>query len=512
MPNGTYYHSPLGIWDFQIDAVIDTINHGERIGIVDTGLGKTHITMCLAGLLYDENAIDLVIHVGRKAKAVDRDEFPKDWADFTSLKTLVYHGTTRDKRLARDGIPDVLLTTYETLAAGVMRRFKKDSTKSGKGSRRDGPLFEALGLRDKRILWVFDEVDWLRGRTAERHQAVYYVLNQLRKGPHRQITLGLTATVISTEDEGAFNIARLITPKTMRLGVVEYENYFTRGRDEYHQYVYRRDRQPEFDALFQRCIFRKSADDPDIARQLPKVLYRNRYIDMDPAHRALYEAVGELYGPEKAELTQAQQTELSLALKLTAGHPAAHLHADNKLSKAIVKTLGEDGLRAVPSSKSRWLIEELKMLVHGQGAQVIVFTWFAKTVLPEVAADLRAAGFEIGIYDGEHEQQNREAKAAFKAGKIRVLLSSDAGARGLNLPEARYVIEYEPAAAADIRQQRFGRHQRLVGGDRTVPVYAWTMAIRKTIEVGSLSTVMGRMKRQADLYGDDKVATTPERH
>jgi superfamily II DNA/RNA helicase len=233
---------------------------------------------------------------------------------------------------------------------------------------------------------------------------------------------------------------------------------------------------------------------------------------MDPAHRALYEAVGELYGTEKAELTQAQQTELAIALKLTAGHPAAHLHADNKLSRAIVDTIGEEGLRAVPSSKSRWLIEELKMLVHGQGAQVIVFTWFAKTVLPEVAADLRAAGFEIGIYDGEHERENREAKAAFKAGKVRVLLSSDAGARGLNLPEARYVIEYEPATAADVRQQRFGRHQRLVGSDRSAPVYGWTMATRRTIEVGSLSTVMGRMKRQADLYGDDRIATQPERH
>lgn len=510
MPNGSYFHSPLGVFGYQADCVVDVIAHRNRIGIVDTGLGKTIITMVVAAKLYEEDQIDLVMHIGRKAKSVDRDEFPADWARFTSLRTLVYHGQNRHKKLAQEGIPDVLLTTYETAAAELMTRFKKDTTKSGKGSRRDGPLFQTLGLRDKRILWVFDEVDWLRGRGAERYQAYYYALEHLRRGTHQQYVLGLTATAISTDDDGAFNLARLIVPGSMPK-VTDYENYFTRGRDDHGNYIFRRDRQDDFDRLWQACIFRKSEDDPEVQRQLPKLLVRTRHVDLLPEHRALYNAVGELYGDPKA-LTIEQQGAVALALKLTVGHPASHLHANNKLSRAIVSTLGEQALRAIPSSKSRWLIDELRMLVTGQGAQVIVFTEYANTVLPELARDLREAGYAVATYAGEQStEDNREAKSAFKEGRARVLLSSDAGARGLNLPEASYVIEYEPASEVDVRQQRFGRHRRAVGGEAERPVHAWTVVARKSVDVGSLETVLDRLERQRRLYGDKRAATLPER-
>lgn len=511
MPNGRLYHSPIGLYEFQADAVIEAIHYGNRIGIVDTGLGKTHITMCLAATLFEEGEIDLVMHVGRRNKVTEKEEFPADWAQFTSLKVLLYHGAGRHNRLAKQGVPDVLLTTYETAAAELMKRFKKDPSKSGKGSRLDGPLFEKLDLRNKRVLWIFDEVARLRGRSAERYQSIFYTLDQLRRGPHRQRALGLTATVISTGDEGAFNVARLIVPEGMP-NVTTYEREFTRGRDEYNHYVYRKDKQPEFDRMFQEVSFRQRIDDPQIAKQMPKLWVDTKHIDLLPEHKALYEAVGSLYGDDPDELTTEQRVRMSEALKLTAGHPAALLHSNSELGRAIVATLGEEYLRSIPSTKSKWLTEELEVLVTGQGAQVIIFTWWAGTVLPELARDLHGAGYEVAVYSGDRSDvQNREAKEAFKSGRARVLLSSDAGAEGFNLPEATYVIEYEPATAADVRQQRFGRHRRLVGGEHE-HIYGWTMITRATIEVAQFATVMQRLERQDDLYGDtDAVGHTNAR-
>jgi superfamily II DNA or RNA helicase len=501
MPNGSLYYSPLGIFPFQADCVIELIKHDNRIGIVDTGLGKTHIAMCAAAMLYEDGLIDLVVHVGR-AKKLAREEFPADWAKFTSLRTLTYHGALRHKRLQREGIPDVLLTTYETGAAELMTR-KKTPGKIGKGGRVDGPLVGKLGLHDKRVLWIFDEVHRLGSRSAERYQSWYYILNQLRRGPHLQRALGLTATIMSTGDERAFNVARLICPDQMPT-VTDYEKQFTRGRDQNYQYIYLHDQMPRFDRIFQSCIFRKSQEDPDVRDQMPKLIVDAKYVDLLPEHKALYETVSEIYGEGLTKLTNEQRTKRTGALKLIAGHPAAVLHSGTDLSQAIVDTLGEEFIRSIPSSKSRSLIEELEELVTGQGAQVIIFTWWANTVLPELAIDLRSAGFQVATFTGEQsDRANREAKEAFKSGTARILLSSDAGSEGLNLPEATYVIEYEPATAVDVRQQRFGRHQRLVGGKEPI-VYGWSMVLRQTVEVDQFETVMTRAERQDSLYGDDK--------
>lgn len=502
MENGSLYFSPLGIFPFQADGIIETIEHGNRLGIVDTGLGKTHIAMCLAAMLYEENEIDLVVHVGRAKKIGDRTEFPADWAKFTSLRTLVYHGAGRHQRLIKNGIPDVLLTTYETGATELMTR-KKTPGRMGKGGRVDGPLIGKLGLYDKRVLWIFDEVHRLGSRSAERYQAWYYALNQLRRNAPRQRVLGLTATAISTSDERAFNIARLVMPDQMP-SVGAYEKEFTRGRDQNYNYIYLPEALPRFDELFQSCIFRKSLADPDIRGQMPELVVDAQYIDLAPEHRGLYQAVGDLYGDDLTKLTNEQRSRRASALKLVAGHPAAILHSQTDLGRAVVATLGEEFIRSIPSSKSRWLIEELDGLVRGQGAQLIVFTFYAETVLPEVARDLREAGFEVATFTGEQsDRENRESKEAFKAGRARILLSSDAGSEGLNLPEASYVIEYEPATAVDVRQQRFGRHRRLVGGTNPF-VYGWSMVLRDTVEIDQFSTVMTRAERQDRLYGDDE--------
>src|SRR4051812_42655736 len=113
MSNGKLYFSPLGLFGFQADAVAKAFYAEGIIGVWDTGLGKSHLSMALAAKLIEADQVDLVMHVAQRNK-IDKSEFPADWATFPSLSTLVYHGPTRKKRLAKQGLPDVLIPPYET--------------------------------------------------------------------------------------------------------------------------------------------------------------------------------------------------------------------------------------------------------------------------------------------------------------------------------------------------------------------------------------------------------------
>lgn len=500
LANGHLFYSPRGLYPFQAEAVAHCYLRGGMLGIIDWGLGKTIISMATAAQLMEDGLVDLIMHIGRKNK-LGKTEFPQDWADFTSLTTHVYHGSGRQKRLAKAGVPDVFLTTYETGRNELMTRVKKPGTR-GKGAKVAGPLFEALGLREKRIIWIFDEIPKLASRTSELHQAYAFALSELRK-VHRQWVIGMTATPFRTDYVQPYNLARLSNPDRMPT-VAVFEEQFTRGKDDNGRYIYTAEARERFATLFNDVIYRKRFSDPDVRDQYPKLIEKQLTVELDPAHNALYQAVGDLYG-DQSELDQVQLDKVYMAQRLTAGHPAAHLHSSAELSRAIVATLGEAALRAIPSSKTRALIEELESLVTGQGAQALVFTFYAETVLPEVARDLRAAGLTVATYTGgQTNRENEAAKADFKEGRARVLLSSDAGSEGLNLPEAHYIIEYESARTYDTRTQRFGRATRITSENPFV--YGLTMVADKTLEVGTLQTVLRRNAHQDTLLGDTGAA------
>lgn len=505
MPNGRLFHSPLGLYTFQAEAVAEAYLYGNRLAVIDRGLGKTVVMMALACQLFEDNEIDLVICVGQGNKIADRNEFEKDWRDFTSLRVHRYLGTGRVQRLTKalagDGV-DVLMTTYETGKIDLMTRVK--TSKRGKGSRRDGPLVEQLGLRGKRILWVFDEVVKFANRGSELYQAFDYLIGppghgggQLRAGEHRQRALGLSGNPFSSDQYvQSFNVGRLICPDQMP-SIGEFDSRFTYGKDDRDMYLYRGEARTEFAPMFQRLIYRKRNSDPDVKAQMPELIEKQIDVTLDPAHRQLYAAIQGLFGKDLDELTDEQKGQLYGALKLALGHPRALLHSDAMLPTAIVRALGADGLAQIPSSKTLRLLDELRAMA---GQQVIVFTFYAETVLPELVADLREAGFRVGTYVGNDAASQRD-KEAFKAGQVDVLVSSDAGARGLNLPEASYVIEYEPSGTFDQRMQRFGRHQRITSG--AAHVYGLTLVTKQTVEVGTIRTMLRRNETQDQLLGDE---------
>lgn len=504
MPNGRLFYSPSGIRSYQAEAAALLCITGELICTFDTGVGKTIVAMAAAAQLFEDDLIDLVVMVGERGKIADKDEHPAEWANFTSLSTLVYHGSSRAKRLVREGVPDIFLTTYETGASELMTRIPPEPGKGkrSKGKMTDGPLFATLNLRHKRVLWIFDEISILSHRRAERYRAWEYVMAQIRKTGNRHYFLGLTGNSMKTNYEDSFNQARLVTTR-MPL-ITHLERDYSRGRDIYDKLIFHATGRAMFVQLFQSVSYRKRLDDPDVAAEMPELVERTHFVDPHPEHRKFYEAVAKMYDPQRnsrGELEQQLQDALNTALKLTAGAPASHLHSSSPLSRAIVSSVGEQRLREIPNSKLADLIDKRLRPIVDEGHRVLLFTFYAETVLPELARGLVEAGFTVALYTGGRSvTENEDAKRAFRAGEVDVLLSSDAGSKGLNLPEAHYIISYEPARTIETHVQRFGRGTRL--GSSASFVYGITTVLRDTLDMAALDATHRRTSQKDQLLGD----------
>jgi len=83
-----------------------------------------------------------------------------------------------------------------------------------------------------------------------------------------------------------------------------------------------------------------------------------------------------------------------------------------------------------------------------------------------------------------------------------VMLSSDAGAKGLNMPFVEVIAEYEPASKHSIRVQRSGRGHRL---GRTAPLTFITFVLESSIEnTSSMTSVLMRNADQDFMLHDDE--------
>jgi superfamily II DNA/RNA helicase len=167
-----------------------------------------------------------------------------------------------------------------------------------------------------------------------------------------------------------------------------------------------------------------------------------------------------------------------------------------------VDIVGREGLLGIPCAKSIELIQRLKPLVKGQGEQVVVFTYFGRTVLRALGDDLRAAGFTVAEYHGGHDlATNDRAKQDFLGGRTEILLASDAASKGLNLPNASYVFEYESALTFATRTQRINRIHRLGSAKKIVTCY--TLIAEETLEPAIVRKVLTRNENHDALVGSD---------
>lgn len=100
------------------------------------------------------------------------------------------------------------------------------------------------------------------------------------------------------------------------------------------------------------------------------------------------------------------------------------------------------------------------MIEQGGWTRVLVFV-ATRYACDHVAEKLRKAGIEAAAFHGDASQGARmRVLADFKAGRVRVLVATDLGARGIDIARLPVVVNYDlPRAAADY-VHRIGRTAR----------------------------------------------------
>lgn len=456
------FHSPLGLFGFQADGVARTYwawtqsSEPVRLALWDTGVGKTILALATAALCFEDDEVDVVVVVAEANKVLDWAK--EDGPRFTDLDVRAYVGSLDRRRKILADLPQVLVMSWQT-GRNDIGKFRP----KGRSIIEPGILTEAL--KGKRVAFVFDEFSVLRSRTSKTYIAWEYLARALRKTEHQPKMLGLTATSVEKWPEDHFNACRILSPERAP-SVADFYSRYVKSWDLYENPAEWKNLTPAecepgvqpFNQVFAPITLRKRKTDPDVIEQFPsKMENPPTQVDLAEAQRSLYDQVEDLFSdPDLSEEERRQGFSL---LRLLANHPAALLASRGKHAREVVRVLGEDALRAMEVTKIQAMLDWQQRMTT---QQTVIFTFFGQSVLPLLHQALLSEGYSISVNHGGMSLPERQAaQDSYKAGDTQVFLSSDAGAKGLNLGCGSGLLHFELPVLYSTYDQRSNRIHRI---------------------------------------------------
>lgn len=449
---------------------------------------NTHVALALMALMIEDGLIDRVLVFCERNKV---DEWMADIDEFTEFDAIRYMGPpeARKKRLLkRKESSHVLVSPYHT--------GREDMVGDQIGKRgakfEEGFLLEAL--RGERLLIVYDEVTVLGGRTSTLHK-----VHQFFAHTTNAYLLGLTATPITNGPESYYNLGRIFCPDLV--GTVEqFYKAHARRFNGFHQVMQWKDLDG-FAAKMAPVVVRKRKTDPDVIDQFPKEVEDFIKTPLSPEHKALYDHLEAL----AMEIPEEKRRYAFNLLCAFANHPRSIFFSNSELARRFTEEVSYSEVEKAVCSKSISVIQKLRQIVS-QGDQVVLFC-DSVMVLDELARDISEDKLLAGTYrlyhGGVAHETREQSKLEFKAGAARILLCSSAGERGINLPEASYIINYDVPTQISSYIQRLSRASR-IGANAGGILMIITYLAADTAEVGAAKVLM-RRNAQSDVLIDSDV-------
>ncbi|XXY18775.1 SNF2-related protein [Sorangium sp. So ce216] len=363
-------------------------------------------------------------------------------------------------------------------------------------SAKHAPLVQAASWD----LVIVDEAHHVKSRTTASFKLV--------DGLHSRFLLMLTATPIETDLEELYNLVTLLkpgqfaTPAAFRAQFVDPKDPLSPKNRE------------RLRALLAEVMVRNTRADSGLA--LPPRYVSTAMVEPLPEERELYERVLALVREHGAD---AGARLVTSTLLLGAGSsPAAvrgsllRMSANDRRAPALraaLAALAELAASVRASRKGGALVD----LARAHDEQILVFTRFRDT-LSYIEAVLRDAGVEpAAFHGGLSAADKRAALSAFREGRARVLVSTDAGGEGHNLHHCHVLVNFDLPYNPMLIEQRIGRLHRM-GQREEVRVY--NLCARGTAEervldlldrrlhlfelvVGEMDMVLGNMADERDL-------------
>ena len=422
----------------------------------DMGLGKTHQAMALMLLLREHHGVDkpFLVICPRTVISHWRNKL-RDHAP--ALRAEIYHGAQRDldQSLAGAGL---LIASY-----GVLRN-------------------DAKKLR--RVPWglaVFDEVQWIKNRETQAHQAAIALDADMK--------IGLTGTPIENSLHELKNLFDLILPGYLG----DDDDYFDRfgagtgesmGEEELRS----------LRRLVAPFVLRRLKE--TVLDELPEKIEDTRTCTLSDEQRDLYRETIATRGAALADRIRAQAEPL----------PYIHIFAVLNLLKQICDhpalALGKLGSWEEHESRKWDLFKELLDESLGSGQKVVVFTQYLG-MIHIMQQYLKSLGVEYATLTGSTRKRGEVVDRFNEDPVCRVFLGSlRAGGTGIDLVAGSVVIHYDRWWNAAKEDQATDRVYR-IGQRRAVQVFK--LLAENTLE----ERIAAMIDRKRQLLGDVVQADHP---
>ncbi len=133
--------------------------------------------------------------------------------------------------------------------------------------------------------------------------------------------------------------------------------------------------------------------------------------------------------------------------------------------------------------------------------RLVIFTTRRETQTT-IEAYLSGLGLKVGIINGDTSGRNQDTLAAFwaKPPKLNVIVSTEAGAEGVNMQVANVLVNYDLPWNPMVVEQRIGRIQRL--GTEHASVGIFNIVLSGTFEEYIVGRLMEKLQLASNAIGD----------
>lgn len=448
---------------YQVEAVEKMVEKKHVLVAYEMGLGKTPMTIAAIEQLRAEGQVDKPVLVLCLASL--KYQWQKEIAKFSDSNSIVIDGTpkVREAQYADAARHEYIIMNYEQ----VVNDWEKINTYD----------FSAI---------ICDEATAIKGFRAKRAKRV----KELAK--YIPIRYALTGTPIENgKPEEIFSIMQFVDPKILGRFDIFDKTFIVRN---HFGGVQRYRNLPTLNKTLMESTVRKAQKDEDVKPYLPEAIYREPIlVKLDKGGQLLYNKIAgdlmELLNQAKEMFGASFNLAAHYGQSYQAGDPAIEMRGEI-MSRITALRMLCSSPQVVQSSHDRFenldggsaYIHSLGHLLNGlsktpkmdvaisylgdhldidETYKAVVFASYLDSV-SELVDRLNAKGYGAVAYTGEMNAVKKEdAKVKFQTrAHIRVLVSSDAGGYGVDLPQANLLLNYDQPWSSGLLVQRNGRINR----------------------------------------------------
>lgn len=449
---------------YQVEAVDKMVAQQKILVAYEMGLGKTPMTIAAIEELRGKGKMTRTVLVLCLASL--KYQWKKEIEKFSDSDATVIDGTPKQRAKQYENVVETryVIMNYEQVVNDwdTLKKFE----------------FDAI---------ICDEATAIKGFRAQRAKKVKELAKNI------PVRFALTGTPIENgRPEEIFSIMQFVDNKVLGRFDLFDKTFIVRN---HFGGVQRYRNLPTLNKVLMEHTVRKSQKDEDVKPYLPDAIYREPLIvKLDGAGQKLYNHIskdlydilieakdmlgsnfnlaahyGQKYDPgDPANEIRGEVMSRIGALRMLCSSPEvlnqSYINFDNHTGKgsAYIHSLGNllNGISKTPKMDLAvsYLAEHLDI---DDSYKAVVFASYLDSVA-HIVERLNAKGYGAVAYTGEMNATKKEdAKVKFQTRPhIRVLVSSDAGGYGVDLPQANLLLNYDQPWSSGLSVQRNGRINR----------------------------------------------------